>query len=471
MDKLYVGGRVRRLRQDRGLKQAELARLLAISPSYLNQIEHDARPLTVAVLIRVTEVFGVDATFFAEHDTARALAELREMLHLSGHGREVPLTDLERVASEMPELTAAVLDLHRRFRQAAEAVESLTDARGSTAIAAPHEAVRDFFYRHRNYIEPLDRAAEDLAGRLGTRRADVRDRLATHLLDQHGIHVVTEDDPGDSSSGRELHRYEPQSRLLHLAAGLRQSQQAFRMATQAALLEQDELIESLLDAEQWPNTRTRQLARIGLANHFAGAFVLPYTPFYSAAERFRYDVELLAERFAVSYETVAHRLSTLQRPGMRGVPFIFVRVDRAGNISKRQSATGFHFSRSGGTCPLWNVYEAFAAPEQVQTQFAEMPDGRRYLWVARSSTQRRSGFGRPSKTFAVGLGCEIRHAHRLVYADGLDLDHAAATPIGPGCKTCERTGCLQRAAPRIDLDLEVDETRSTAVPYPSRTDA
>lgn len=173
--------------------------------------------------------------------------------------------------------------------------------------------------------------------------------------------------------------------------------------------------------------------RIGLANYFAGALTLPYGHFLASAEQMAYDVDRLGRRFGVGFETVCHRLSTLQRPQARGVPFIFVRVDRAGNISKRQSATDFHFSRVGGTCPLWNVYEAFAHPGQIQTQLAAMPDGRAYLWVARTVVHRRSGWGTPEKTFAVGLGCDLRHAARLVYSRGLPLDDPdARTPIGAG---------------------------------------
>jgi predicted transcriptional regulator len=163
---------------------------------------------------------------------------------------------------------------------------------------------------------------------------------------------------------------------------------------------------------------------------------------------------------------VAHRLSTLQRPGARGVPFFFVRVDRAGNISKRQSATDFHFSRVGGSCPLWNVYDAFAYPAQIRTQLAQMPDGRRYLWVARTVSRRNGGFRTPAKTFAVGLGCDLRHAGRLVYSDGLDLDNPTAlTPIGPGCKVCDRPGCAQRAFPAVGKPLDVSPHRTRFVPY------
>ena len=193
------------------------------------------------------------------------------------------------------------------------------------------------------------------------------------------------------------------------------------MAVELAYLEFGGLIDELVDEGKFTSDESTRLARLGLANYFAAAMVLPYTQFHDVAENFRYDVERLSAFYSVSYETVAHRLSTLQRPSMRGVPLSFVRVDRAGNMSKRQSATGFHFSSSGGTCPLWNVYETFANPGKILVQVAQMPDGRNYMWVARTVERRAPRYGQPGKTFAIGLGCELRHAHRLVYSEGLDL--------------------------------------------------
>jgi predicted transcriptional regulator len=194
--------------------------------------------------------------------------------------------------------------------------------------------------------------------------------------------------------------------------------------------------------------------------------VLPYRPFLDAAEDLGYDVALLQRRFNVGYETVAHRLSTLQRPGSRGVPFIFVRVDRAGNISKRQSATSFHFSRVGGSCPLWTVYEAFSQPGEIQTQLAQMPDGRNYLWIARTVSRRYGGYRTLPKTFAIGLGCDLRDAHRLVYSQGLDLANPSPLiPIGPGCKVCDRDTCPQRAFPAIGKPLDANPHQSSFIPY------
>ncbi|MCT7353072.1 short-chain fatty acyl-CoA regulator family protein [Streptomyces sp. 15-116A] len=462
MSKTYAGARLRRLREERRLSQAELARLLGISPSYLNQMEHDSRPLTVPVLLRLTETFGVDAAFFSERDTARLVADLREALAGELTAARVSPSDLAELASRMPGVAQVLLDLGRRTQQLSERLAGATDGRDGApgTTPSPHEEVRDFFYRRQNYLHDTDLAAEHLAEEIGVRPGEVTGALTRRLTGTHGVRLAA--DPGDR-----LHRYDRSSRTLHLSPRLRPGQRAFRMATQLALLEHGEDLDRTAAEDFAPGSPAHALARIGIAHYFAAALILPYTAFHAAAEEFRYDIERLTDRYGLGYETVCHRLSTLQRPRLRGVPFSFVRVDRAGNMSKRQSATGFHFSRAGGTCPLWNVYESFAAPGRIHVQVAEMPDGQRYLWTARAVTRHRGGWGEPGKTYAIGLGCEIRHARRLVYSDGLDLDNAsAATPIGMGCRVCERLACPQRAAPPLGHALHIDPDSSTFVPYP-----
>ncbi|MFI1252853.1 short-chain fatty acyl-CoA regulator family protein [Streptomyces netropsis] len=462
MSKTYAGVRLRRLREERRLSQAQLARMLAISPSYLNQMEHDSRPLTVPVLLRLTEAFGVDPGFFSERDTGRVLADLREALADEVAAARVSPTDLSELASRLPAVAAVLLDLGRRNQALTERLAEVAEHRGTDDPAmprSPHEEIREFFYRRQNYLPTADTAAEELAAEIGIRPGEVLRALATRLAERHGVRIAADAD--------QLHRYDPFARVLHLSNRLRPGQQAFRMATQLALLEYGGELTRLASEDYEEGSAIRSLARIGVANYFAAALILPYREFHAAAEELRYDIERLADRFGLGYETVCHRLSTLQRPRLRGVPFSFVRVDRAGNMSKRQSATGFHFSRAGGTCPLWNVYEAFASPGRIHVQIAAMPDGQRHLWTARTVTRHRGGWGEPGKTFAIGLGCEIRHASRLVYSDGLDLDNAsAATPIGMGCRICERLDCPQRAVPPLGRPLAVDENRSTFVPYP-----
>ena len=474
MPKTFVGSRVRQLRSERGFSQAALAHLLEISPSYLNQIEHDVRPLTVAVLLRITEVFGVDATFFAPQDDTRLVAELREVTMDRDLDIKVDATELAELVTTHPAMARAMVNLHRRYRMTTAQLAAATEDRfsdgssGSGAITMPHEEVRDYFYQRQNYLHDLDTAAEDLTIRMRMHRGDSpagawaqAADFGQRLSQVHGVRIVRRIDLGEGV----LHRYDPTARTLEISSHLSAGQQVFKMAAELAYLEFGDLIDKMVDEGKFTSDESRTLARLGFANYFAAATVLPYGQFHDVAEDFRYDIERLSAFYSVSYETICHRLSTLQRPSMRGVPFSFVRVDKAGNMSKRQSATGFHFSASGGTCPLWNVYETFSNPGKILVQIAQMPDGRSYMWVARTVERRASRYGQPGKTFAIGLGCELRHAHRLVYSEGLDLSGDVATPIGAGCRVCERDNCPQRAFPALGRALDLDEHRSTVSPY------
>jgi predicted transcriptional regulator/transcriptional regulator with XRE-family HTH domain len=471
--KTFVGSRVRQLRSERGFSQAALAQMLEISPSYLNQIEHDVRPLTVGVLLRITEVFGVDATFFASQDDTRLVAELREVTLDRDLDIDLDLPEIAEVVSAHPAVAKAMVNLHRRYRITTARLAAATEGRfslntggsgfgsGTGAITMPHEEVRDYFYERQNYLHELDTAAEDFTIRMRMHRAELAAELSARLTAVHGVHIIRRIDLGDTV----LHRFDPTTKTLEIGGQLSSGQAVFRLAAELAYLEFGDLVDTLVEEGKFTSDESRILARLGLANYFAAAVVLPYRQFHDVAENFHYDVERLSAFYSVSYETVAHRLSTLQRPSMRGVPFSFVRVDRAGNMSKRQSATGFHFSSSGGTCPLWNVYETFANPGKIGVQIAQMPDGRHYMWVARTVERRAHRYGQPGKTFAIGLGCELRHAARLVYSEGLDLSGDNATPIGAGCRVCERVNCPQRAFPELGRALDLDEHRSTVSPY------
>lgn len=447
-----MGVRLQRLREERGISQVTLAKALGISPSYLNQIERNQRPLTVPILLRINQQFGVDVQLFSEDEEARLITEVREVLAETA-GESVSIAELRSLASNMPAVARSILELHRRARAANERAEGLLGALGdrqrlpSFSTLGQHEEVRDYLNRRHNHVAELDEAAEAIFADAGLIVGDAAPRLAKRLCDKHGVRVVAS---GDADTGSDKHRFDAGSRTLRLADFLRPGQQAFQMAFQLALLEAGDVLDVLVRDGGFSGEESQRLARVGFANYFAGALTMPYALFLQSAEELAYDIERLSNRFGVGFEAVCHRLSTLQRPGMPGLPFFFVRVDRAGNVSKRHSAADFHFSRVGGTCPLWIVYEAFSQPERVLTQIAGMPDGRSYLWIARQVVSGPIGYGRPHKTFAVGLGCDLRHAHRLVYSRGLDLSEPdATTRIGLGCKVCERRGCPQRAFPSL----------------------
>lgn len=469
MTKAFMGARLRRLREERRLNQTAAARLLGLSASYYNQLENDERPLTVAVVLKVSASFGVDVQVFSEEEEARLIADMREALWAAAPQDSVAPGELRDVAAGMPAIGGALVTMHRKLREAVDRADAMADRLGGTRTALPSlplmpfEEVRDFFYARHNYFDELDTAAEHLFAEAALRVGDVASGLAERLSRRHGLQIAFADD-GEAPVPQR--KYEPLERRLLLSGQLSAGQRAFQMATQLAFLEFGEDIQRLVDDRGFSSDEARALARIGLANYFAGALIMPYRPFLEATESFRYDIDRLRQRFGVGFEVVCHRVSTLQRADARGVPFFFIRVDRAGNISKRQSATDFHFSRVGGTCPLWNVYEAFAQPGRILRQLAQMPDGRTYLWIARTVSRELGGYAAPGKTFAIALGCDLRHAGRLVYSKGLDLeDPSARTPIGAGCKVCERAACPQRAFPPMGGKLVVDENERRQEPY------
>jgi XRE family transcriptional regulator, fatty acid utilization regulator len=469
MNQAKVGVRLRRFREERGLTQAGLARALGISPSYVNQLESNQRPITAAVLLRLASVFDADIQQFSTDQVDRLVAQLRDVIAESGGTERVSMAEARELAQAMPSVATTLIDLYRRYRRAVELNEAMgvtidAGAKGLREVLPPtaYEEVRDLFYAHRNYFPALDEAAEAIFAGDSLTIGDTEPGLVRRLRGAHRVNVTEL----GGESGTAKRRYDPVTRTLALSPRLTPAQRAFQLATHLALVELRSEIDQIVDDGDLSSEETRALARIGLANYVAGALLLPYGAFLSSAETLRYDIELLQRRFRVGYETVAHRLSTLQRPGARAVPFIFIRVDRAGNISKRQSATDFHFSRVGGTCPLWNVYEAFAQPGRIQVQLAQMPDQRSYLWVARTVTRHTGGHGVPGKNFAIGLGCDLHHARRLVYSDGLDLTNPKAlTPIGPGCKICDRDACPQRAFPAIGKALAADDNLAHFIPY------
>ncbi|SIO31679.1 transcriptional regulator, XRE family [Rhodovulum sp. ES.010] len=459
--KLYAGVKLRETRTRLGLTQKDFAGKLGISLPYLNQMENNNRPISSTVLLALASEFGFDVTELSSGDAERLVSDMREAMADPVFGDLTPpLADLRLAASNAPALARAFLELHRAYRQSHERLASLDEALGREDAGlqpSPWEEVRDFFHYCDNYIDAVDRAAERFARQAAG--DDDPERRAAHALEAAGITLKTQDMPG-------LRHYDEKSRTLTLSARLRGPTRRFQLLHQLALITQSQLLEATLDLARFQTPEARDIARIGMANYFAGAALLPYTRFLDAAQETRHDLELLADRFGASVEQVAHRLSTLQRPGAKGLPFYFVRVDQAGTITKRHSATHLQFARFGGACPLWNVHRAFETPGRFLRQLAETPDGVRYFCLACDVTKPGGAWGAPVRRFAIGLGCEVRHADRLVYADDLDLGNSAAfEPIGISCRICERRNCHQRAVPPLERRLSVDANRRGVLPY------
>ncbi len=470
--KFFAGTQVRRLRETQTLTQAAFAERLGVSTSYLNQIENNQRPLTASVLLGLAQSFSVDLSAFGQEDTERLIADLREALADPIFGGLIPNgQDLKTVASNVAWFAHAFLGLHLAFRRTNERMQMVDEALVTGESAGerdrgspfPYEEVRDFFHYRANYFDGLDGAAEALAADLLVGAPDGRgDQLADHLFTRHGVRIQTEKvEPGS----RFLRRYDRVGRILWLRDGLDSSARGFQIAHQIGLLEQAAEIDQIVAGAAFRTSGAAAITRIALANYFAGAVMMPYHRFLQAAKATRYDVERLCQLFGTSFEQVGHRLSTLQRPSARGVPFYFVRVDRAGNILKRHSSTRFQFARFGGSCPLWNVHEAFEAGNRTLVQVAEMPDGVRYLCIARAATKSGGSHLAPPRHYALGIGCEITYAQDVVYADTVDVRTSAAAKIGVSCRICERLDCPQRAMPPIDRPLVVDPDRRDFVPF------
>ncbi|MEO9572703.1 MAG: short-chain fatty acyl-CoA regulator family protein [Tateyamaria sp.] len=459
--KLYAGAKLREVRTRVSLTQKDFAAKLGVSLPYLNQMENNNRPVSTSVVLSLAKEFGLDVTELSAGDGARLVSDMREALADPVFAADMPpLADLRLVSSNAPALAHAFLNLHRAYRQTHERLASLDEALGredARARPSPWEEVRDFFHYCDNYIDAVDHAAEHFAA-ADDGNSNIR-TAAISALANAGITVSFED--SDT-----LRRYDAETKTVHISTRAAHQSQTFQLLLQVALERQDALLEATLDLARFHTSEARAIAKIGLGNYFAGAALMPYATFLEAAQSTRHDLEQLATRFGASIEQVCHRLSTLQRPGAKGVPFFFVRVDQAGTITKRHSATRLQFARFGGACPLWNVHSAFELPGQFLRQLAETPDGIRYVSLARDVSKAGGRFGAPVRRYAIALGCEVKHAPHLVFADGLDVGaDAAFEPIGISCRICERKECHQRSVPPLERQLTVDPDRRGVLPY------
>ena len=464
--KIFAGDRLRRLREQRGKTQAEVASTLAISPGYLSQIEADQRPMTRELLLRICELFGLQAGYFADEDDLRLASELRESASDPLFGAVVTNDEASAAVRAAPGIAQRFLSLYRAYLALEEEHRSLQTAtvEGSgSGSRFPYDEVRDWVQSKRNHFDGLDRAAERLATTKGFRSESHGEDFVRYLRDAYRIKTLHAPEPFDKGL---IWRLDRNARTLHLAKDTRSESRVFWIAHVIGLLEQGDAIERQVRLAKLSNREANELARVALANYFAGALVMPYEAFLSFARDVRYDVERLQTRFGTSFEQVCHRLSTLQRRTSPGIPFYFLKIDIAGNVLKRSSATRFQFARFGGPCPLWNVHQSFSQPGRILVQLATTPDGTTYLCVARTVSPPGGRYlGRP-RAIAVGLGCEITYAGQTVYSTGIDLENIeTADQIGPGCRACERTECRHRAFPPIGHPLDVGTAERGVAPY------
>ena len=455
----FAGESLRGLRRRAGLGQQEMAGRLGISVSYLSQIETNDRPLTAPVLAAIGREFPRDWAGAADDDEeARLLAAVTEALAEPAPAGRAEADALARAVSQQPALARRYVALHAAWRRAEAQLARLDDGyeAGAPGVARlPWEEVRDWFHDAGNYVDPLDRAAEALADTIGA--GGLADALTAAGVDVRR---------GPPDAPTPLRAFDAARGVLTIDPTLPPESHAFQLAHQLVRIALGPRIAAVRDAAALKAPEAAALLEVGLANYAAGALLMPYAAFREEALRVRHDIDRLRQRFAVSFEQACHRLSTLQRPGARGIAFFFCRVDMAGNITKRHSATRLEFARFGGACPLWIVHEAAAIPDRILVQLAEMPDGTRYVSMAKGLVKQSGSYARLPRRYAVALGCEIEQARDFVYADQLDVRGTfTATPIGSSCRVCPRADCDQRAFPPSGRAITVDPDCRAAVPY------
>lgn len=459
---IYVGPRLRRLRRDLGLKQTDMANDLGISPSYVALLERNQRPLTADLLLRLAHTYKIDVATIARDDSADYAARLQAVFKDPMFADiDLPPLDATDVSANYAGITEAILRLYTAYKEeqlalADSGAEGPAGHRRDVEERDPVAEAQRFLAARRNCFPVLDDAAERLLETMGG-----QDRMVDHLRSRHRLRVRRL--PSDVMSGftRRMDRHRDE---ILLSDALDTASHNFQLALQLVYLEMRAEIDGLLKGGNFKTDSGARLTRRSLASYAAAALLMPYSAFAKAVEARRYDVEALARQFGTSFEQTAHRLTTLQKPGQERVPFFFIRVDPAGNVSKRLDGAGFPFARHGGGCPLWSVHHVFKTPRQVVTQWLELPDGERFFSIARTVTSGGGAYGAPKVERAVALACAAEHAGRLIYTQG-QSGPPSPTPIGVTCRLCHRTECPARSAPPIGRQVLPDDFLRTSAPF------
>jgi len=465
--KTFVGPQLRQLRRERQQTQAQMAAVLGISPGYVNLLENNQRSLSVRLLMALADSYQVDWRELVRDEASNQLAELRSVIKDPMFSGSVPdLQELRAALDHAPRLVEQFLRLYSIHRTTLERImRQGTDGVSKGLLASSGEAViHDFFRGNSNYFHSLETAAERLRAAEPCAPDDIYAVLKARLAKQHGIKVTRR--PAEEMT-QALRDYDRGGRVVYLSEALDHCNQVFQLAHVLCLVELQVLLDQLT-AESGVTSRTG-LARcqVELANYFAAAFVMPYDAFLKTAEDTAYDIDRVSIRFGVSFEQTCHRLTTLQRPGAQGVPFFFLRVDKAGNVTKRFNSTSFHLAEYGGACPVWNIHMAFRTPGVILPQFVELPDGDRYFTVSRTVDRPATNLETQDHRLAVALGCELQYAEKLRYAASYNVDQRMFRQIGINCHLCPRRACTQRAHQPVFTELPLETTRRGSTRYES----
>ncbi len=449
-----LGGRIKRLRRQRNLAQADLAQALGISPSYLNLIEHNRRKVTVPLLFSIAGYFGVEPGELVDGDEGRLIGDLMEAFGDDLFAdSDVTNLEIRDLAHTNPAAARAVLKLYDRYRLLSSSNSAPLQQGDAEPFHLATDAISDFLQNNSNHFAALEDNAERVRGDIDNSGDSFDAGLRTYLFNVFGLETRL------ASLPHGIARQVDSDRRQILISDILPAETAnFLLAQQVGHMAATADIDAIVATSDLPEGDAPALARNVLSAYFAAALIMPYTPFLKACREFRYDIDRIARRFGASFEQVCHRMTTLQRKGASGIPLHLVRTDIAGNISKRFSLSGIHIPRHSGACPRWNVYAAFLSPERINVQVSQMPDGQRYFCIARTITKGDYRYNAPRRYLSIGLGCAAHHAKEMIYSDGIDLgSEQQVVPVGVGCRICPRMECGQRAHPPADHRFRLDE--------------
>lgn len=468
MRKTFVGPRLRKLRREHKQTQAQMAKALGVSSAYVNLLENNQRSLTVQVLMALSDAYQVDWRDLIKDESSTRLADLRSTLQDPVFGDTPPdLQELRAAIDHAPQLVDHFLQLYRSHRTALNKIMKQGGDRAPDDLLAssPEAIIHDFFRKNKNHFPALETAAEAFRAEEPWEPADAYAAFKERLRRRHGVTVRTRsiEEMGDA-----LRVHDRGASEVHLSEALDHRNRVFQLAHMICLIEFRDVLGRLTENSGISSPSGLARCHVELANYFAAAVLMPYELFLAAAERTRYDVDRVAAAFGVSFEQVCHRLTTLQREGALGVPFFFLRVDKAGNVTKRFNSTSFQLAEYGGACPVWNIHTSFRNPGVILPQFVELPDGERFFTISRTTDRPVFSKETQDRRLALALGCELRHAERIGYAAPFNFDDEGLfSPIGINCHLCPRQACSQRAHQPLFVDLPIDTSRRGNTRYES----
>ena len=457
---LQIGHKIKTKRRKLGITQADLSKKLSISPSYLNLMESGKRKINVDLLLKMANELNVDVSDISEKTDTNLYQNLMDLLGDNlFENLDITNFDVKDLINNNPLIAKALVKLGDNYKKKNQDIVNKVENISGKFIdnrknSFPGEVVADFIQENENYFPKLEDFASDLFKKIQTNNRVGYSSICEYLLSKHKIEVK---DVVPEEKKPFTKQFDLDKKIFLVSDYLTLETKKLYAGAQVAQLEANEIIDEYLNSFSFPSEESKKLSKVALLNYAGAAIIMPYKHFYEECIKQRYDVELLQNTFAVSFEQVAHRITCLQDPKMKGIPFHMLRADVAGNISKRFSLSGIEIPRYGGACPRWNIYKAFTMPGKINAAVSKMPDGDKYICIARTVEKGIGKHGMEKTLLSIGLGCQAKYAKDFVYADSLNLnDKKTETPIGVNCRTCDRMDCQQRAFPPLHKKFDID---------------